>query len=54
MAHSPMQREARRKTDRVGPGDKLADVLEWVRAGEASVCFCVGMTQTLLSDHHTR
>lgn len=28
-------------------------MLESVRAGEALVCFCVGITQTRRSDHHT-
>lgn len=52
-----LQQDADRRTDRDrradGQRDGLADVLEWVLAGEASVCFCVEITQTSRSDHHT-
>lgn len=52
-----LQQDADRGTDKDrradGQRDGLADVLEWVLAGEASVCFCVEITQTPHSDHHT-
>lgn len=52
-AGSELKDAGPKQTDRRTDGqiDDLADAAEW--PGKPRFCFCVGITQTLRSDHHT-